>query len=62
LHPSAVKTLLRILQTHHADHQYIISAHSTEVIAASAPSTIHLIRRSGYGSTVEPSISARLTH
>jgi energy-coupling factor transporter ATP-binding protein EcfA2 len=53
LHPSAVKALLRILQTHHSEHQYIISAHSTEVMVAASPSTVHLIRRIGYDSTVE---------
>ncbi len=53
LHPSAVKALLRILQTHHAEHQYIISAHSTEVMVAAAPSTVYLVRRKGYESTIE---------
>jgi len=53
LHPAAVKALLRILQTHYAHHQYIISTHAPEVIGFSNPSTIHLIRRKGYASSVQ---------
>jgi energy-coupling factor transporter ATP-binding protein EcfA2 len=53
LHPAAVKSLLRILQTQYLQHQYIISTHSAEVIAFGNPKTIHLIKRSGYESTVE---------
>ncbi len=52
LHPAAVKTLLRILQTHYAEHQYIISTHSPEVISYANPSTVHLVRREGYESSV----------
>ncbi|MCD2178269.1 ATP-dependent nuclease [Rhizobium sp. C1] len=52
LHPAAVKTLLRILQTEYNQHQYIISTHSPEVISFSNPSTVHLVKRSGYESTV----------
>lgn len=54
LHPSAIKALLRILQTDYAQHQYIISTHAPEVISFSNPSSIHLVKRSGYNSTVEP--------
>lgn len=54
LHPSAVKALLRILQTEYAQHQYIISTHAPEVIGFSNPSTIHLVKRDGYNSTVQP--------
>jgi predicted ATPase len=53
LHPAAVKALLRILQTDYAQHQYIISTHSPEVISFSNPSAIHLVKRDGYESTVE---------
>lgn len=53
LHPAAVKALLRILQTRYANHQYIISTHAPEVIGFSNPSTIHLIKRAGYESSVE---------
>ncbi|KRB23475.1 hypothetical protein ASE05_12765 [Mesorhizobium sp. Root172] len=53
LHPAAVKALLRILQTRYAQHQYIISTHAPEVIGFSNPSTIHLVRRAGYDSSVE---------
>lgn len=50
LHPSAVKSLLRILQTFYTSHQYIISTHSPEVISFSNASTIHIIKRDGYKS------------
>ncbi|TGQ12191.1 MULTISPECIES: AAA family ATPase [unclassified Mesorhizobium] len=53
LHPAAVKTLLRILQTQYYQHQYIISTHAPEVIGFSNPSTIHLVKRAGYESSVE---------
>ena len=54
LHPSAIKALLRILQTDYAQHQYIISTHAPEVISFSNPSSIHLVKRSGYDSMVAP--------
>lgn len=53
LHPAAVKALLRILRTEYGQHQYIISTHAPEVVGFSNPSTIHLVRRAGYESTVE---------
>lgn len=53
LHPSAIKGLLRILQTEYSQHQYIISTHAPEVISFSNPDSIHLVKRSGYVSTVE---------
>jgi predicted ATPase len=52
LHPAAVKTLLRILQTHYSQHQYIISTHSPEVISYANPSTVHLVKREGYESSI----------
>ncbi|MER9554670.1 AAA family ATPase [Mesorhizobium sp. M0323] len=52
LHPAAAKTLLRILQTDYPNHQYIISTHSAEVLSASSPSTVHLIRKSGFESSI----------
>ncbi len=54
LHPAAVKALLRILQTQYAQHQYIISTHAPDVISFSSPTTIHLVKREGYESRVEP--------
>lgn len=54
LHPSAIKSLLRILQTDYSKHQYIISTHAPEVISFSNPSSIHLVKRVGYDSIVEP--------
>jgi predicted ATPase len=53
LHPAAIKALLRILQTQYAQHQYIISTHSPEVIACSNPKTIHLVKRAGYESSIK---------
>ncbi len=53
LHPAAAKALLRILQTNYSQHQYIVSTHSPEVLAAGNPATVHLVRRQGYDSTVE---------
>lgn len=53
LHSAAVKALLRILQTHYAHHQYIISTHAPEVIGFSNAATIHLVKRTGYESSVE---------
>lgn len=52
LHPAAVKSLLRILQTEYGHHQYIISTHAPEVIGFSNPRTIHLVKREGYESNV----------
>ncbi|MBY0284348.1 MAG: AAA family ATPase [Sphingomonas sp.] len=53
LHPAAVKALLRIMQTEYQHHQYVISTHSSEVIGFSNPATIHLVKRSGYKSSIE---------
>lgn len=53
LHPAAAKALLRIIQTNYAQHQYIISTHSPEVLSAANPSTVHLVKRNGYDSVVE---------
>ncbi len=53
LHPGAVKALLRLLQTEYGQHQYIISTHSPEVISFSNPSTLHLVQREGYRSSVK---------
>jgi hypothetical protein len=48
-----VKALLRLFQTEYNQHQYIISTHSSEVISFSNPSTLHLVRREGYRSSVK---------
>jgi predicted ATPase len=52
LHPAAAKALVRILETHYPEHQYVISTHSPEVITACAPSSIHLVTKAGFKSTV----------
>ncbi|MGJ0237573.1 AAA family ATPase [Novosphingobium fluoreni] len=52
LHPAAVKSLLRIIKTNYASHQYIVSTHSPEVISFSNPSSITLVKREAYESEV----------
>ncbi|TAU29792.1 ATP-binding protein [Rhizobium ruizarguesonis] len=54
LHPAAAKALVRILESHYSHHQYLISTHSPEVIAASSPSTVHLVKKDGFKSSVLP--------
>lgn len=52
LHPGAAKKLLDIFRG--LPHQYIISTHSAEVIAAAGdPSTIHVVRWDGEASSVQ---------
>lgn len=53
LHPAAIKSLLRILQTQYTKHQYIISTYSPEVIGFSNPRTIYLVKREGYELSVK---------
>ena len=52
LHPSATKSLLRILNSYYSDHQYIITTHSTEVINFSSPKSVHLVKRDGYETSI----------
>jgi len=54
LHPAAVKALIRILSTHYARHQYIISSHSPDVLAWHGFASVHAVRREGYESHLEP--------
>jgi AAA ATPase domain/AAA domain, putative AbiEii toxin, Type IV TA system len=42
LHPGATKKLLQILKKY--EHQYIISTHSTDIIAIVKPVSLHLVR------------------
>jgi hypothetical protein len=53
LHPAAAKALIRILRTEHFDHQYVISTHSAEVISASQPNSLYVIKRSGFDSAAQ---------
>lgn len=53
LHPSAVKTLIRILVKEWPRHQYIISAHSSESFTAVEPDRLFLIVKRGYNSEIE---------
>lgn len=57
LHPGAVRVLVDILRDH-SNHQYIITTHSPELISASNPSTVHVLRRS-QGQTQVNSIDTR---
>ncbi|MGO4112939.1 hypothetical protein ELI54_01070 [Rhizobium ruizarguesonis] len=54
LHPAAAKALVRILESHYSHHQYLISTHSPEVIATSSPSTVYLVKKDGFKSSVVP--------
>jgi predicted ATPase len=53
LHPAAVKTLLKIIKTEYNYHQYIITTHAPDVISFSNPRTIHLVKRTGYESSIQ---------
>ncbi|MBY3269361.1 AAA family ATPase [Rhizobium laguerreae] len=54
LHPAAAKALVRILESHYPQHQYMISTHSPEVISACTPATVHLVTKSDFTSSVVP--------
>lgn len=54
LHPAAAKALVRILESHYGGQQYIISTHSPEVLSACRPSTIHLVTKTDFTSSVVP--------
>lgn len=58
LHPGAVRALVEIFREH-PQHQYIISTHSPELISASTPSTLHIVRKKG--STVVEQVDTRET-
>lgn len=53
LHPGAARKLIEILKEF-PQHQYIISTHSPEIIAAANPKTIHIVRMENAQSIVEP--------
>jgi energy-coupling factor transporter ATP-binding protein EcfA2 len=59
LHPGASRALIEIFREH-PEHQYIVSTHSPDLISASNPSTIHILRKKE-GSTVIEKIDARET-
>lgn len=52
LHPAATKALIRTLVTYYSRHQYIISTHSLDALAASVPDTIHLVSKAGFRSSI----------
>lgn len=45
LHPAAIKKLFRLIQAQYPQHQYIISAHSADVIFGSNPTKLFTVRR-----------------
>jgi len=45
LHPAAIKKLFRLIQARYPQHQYIISAHSADVIFGSNPARLFTVRR-----------------
>ena len=45
LHPTALKRILTILRNEYAHHQYIISTHSTDVIAWTSPERVFLTKK-----------------
>jgi predicted ATPase len=45
LHPSALRTMIRILDNNYPQHQYIISTHSTDVISWTNPDQVILIQK-----------------
>lgn len=59
LHPGAVRALTEILREH-PQHQYIISTHSPDLISASNPSTLHILRKKD-GATVVEKVDAQET-
>jgi predicted ATP-dependent endonuclease of OLD family len=59
LHPTASKALLKILKEND-QHQYFISTHSPEIIRASNPSTVTMLKYVG-GETVAKSINTKQT-
>jgi len=54
LHPSAAKKLIEILKRHQ-HHQYILTTHSSEILAAAEPAAIHQTRWTGTESVIETS-------
>ncbi len=44
LHPSAARNVIEILRNEFPQHQYIVSTHSPEIIKASNPNSVNLIR------------------
>ena len=47
LHPAAVKKLMRIIQSNYAQHQYIISCHSPDVIFSVSTANLLSVHREG---------------
>jgi len=62
LHPTAVKSLLRLLQNDYGHHQYIISTHSPEVISSGGAGTVYLVKRDGMESTVHSVDMGNVSH
>lgn len=53
LHPAAARKLIGILRTQFAQHQYLVSTHSPEILRTANPATLSLIRWTDRKSTLE---------
>lgn len=52
LHPSAIKALMRIINTYYSHHQYVITTHSPDIVGISGVSSLILVKKEGYESTI----------
>ncbi|MFP8777103.1 ATP-dependent nuclease [Hydrogenophaga sp. RWCD_12] len=53
LHPRALRELLSILETNGSQHQYILTAHSADVLTAIKPTTITILELKNYCTTAK---------
>lgn len=53
LHPGAVKRLLQICTSEYAEHQYVVSTHSAEVISFPGVERLIAVERSGFESSAK---------
>jgi predicted ATPase len=54
LHPAAIKSLMRIINTYYSGHQYSITTHSPDIVGISGVSSIILITKEEYTSHARP--------
>lgn len=62
LHPGAARKLIEILRRYFDKHQYIISTHSAEIINASKPSSIKLLKYENRKTIIENLDADNLSH
>lgn len=53
LHPAAVKSLIKIINSEYSRNQYIVSTHSPDVISSFMPTKLYLIYRKSFESFVK---------